>query len=185
MADVAETSSHLAHHRTLKKHVPTRWNSVLSMIESLLALRKPVEECLKRIGHTNLIPSGLDWDILDEVRIFLKCFKELTDLVSGCNAGLSLIPLIKEDIKSALRPKEEDSDVLRELKNNIELRVDRFPMCDTVQLACLMDPSTKDSLSLSDDEKVSLINDEIIRINREKMPAASVVASASDSPEEE
>lgn len=45
-------SSH--HHQTVKASCPTRWNSTLYMIESIIDLQREVDNALKRDGHREL-----------------------------------------------------------------------------------------------------------------------------------
>ena len=44
--------------KTLKTTVPTRWNSVLNMIRSLVSLQTEVNEILKRIGKGLVMPHA-------------------------------------------------------------------------------------------------------------------------------
>jgi hypothetical protein len=46
---------------TLKKECPTRWNSLLTMLESLLKIRQLVESCLASLRLFEKIPSIEDW----------------------------------------------------------------------------------------------------------------------------
>ena len=149
-------------HISLKKHTVTRWNSVLLMMESLLHLKDPVQEALKRTGHYNLQLTHTDWELLAELTDFLKVFKDLTDLVSGNHAGLSLMPLIRDEISDTVKTSNEDSPSLRELKRRISTNINkRFPMTDAVTLCCILDPSTKDILGLSQEEKVSTLKEAV------------------------
>ena len=62
--------------------MPTRWNSVLTMVESMLDLREAVTEVLKKLGKTEMCLDEDDFDILEQVRKFLKPFNDLTLLIS-------------------------------------------------------------------------------------------------------
>jgi hypothetical protein len=50
-------------HHTLKTSVCTRWNSTLTMIESVLDLLKPALEALKKIGKSELCLEDDDAEI--------------------------------------------------------------------------------------------------------------------------
>jgi hypothetical protein len=46
---------------TLKKECPTRWNSLLTIMESLLKSRQLVDRCLASLRLFDKIPSVEDW----------------------------------------------------------------------------------------------------------------------------
>lgn len=58
-------------HKTLKASMPTRCNSTLTMIESILNLRQPMREVLEKLGKSDLILDKEDFDLLDQLRQFL------------------------------------------------------------------------------------------------------------------
>ena len=41
-------------HTTLKLSCPTRWNSTLAMVQSIIDLHREVQNALKRLGHAKL-----------------------------------------------------------------------------------------------------------------------------------
>lgn len=124
------------------------------MIESLLDLKESVQESLKRTGNLEMLLGADEWELLGELHKFLKAFKELTDLVSSGNVGLSLIPLIVDELKDAVKPGSDDSPSLAQLKRQIAKNISvRFPVTELVQLCSLLDPSTKDAIDLSQEEK--------------------------------
>jgi hypothetical protein len=80
---------------TLKKECPTRWNSLLTMMESLLKSCQLVERCLASLRLFDKIPSVEDWQIIQDLVNFLQVFKKATELLSGsqyptCNHGASV-----------------------------------------------------------------------------------------------
>lgn len=99
-----ETSKHTsAHtHKTLKTTVPTRWNSVLNMIRSLISLQKEVNEILKRVGKPLLCLQPDDLDMLANLTSFLEEFEKFTMIVSEVSPNLSVITLIRARIKKNL-----------------------------------------------------------------------------------
>ena len=59
------------HFTSLKSSCPTRWNSVLHMIVSILGLRDEVQNLLKRIGYSELCLHNDELDFLSELASFL------------------------------------------------------------------------------------------------------------------
>lgn len=144
-------------HQTLKQECPTRWNSILTMGQSLVDLKEPVNEALKRMGLCSHVLDVAEWDLLADLCRFLALFDELTVLVSSNYSGLSLIPLLKDAILSAVQPQLKEHPAIATLKKNIKKHLDqRFPITDTVRLCSLLDPSTKDTLSIPSDEIVDI-----------------------------
>jgi hypothetical protein len=173
---LSASATHSHTHMTLKKHVITRWNSVLIMLESLLDLKAGVQESLKRIGHMDLLLTTGEWDILQDLCEFLTLFQDLTQLVSSSMTSLSLIPLIKDEIVEAVTISAKDSPSLRELKRVIAKKVDkRFPITRNIQLATLLDPSTKDVLGITNDEKIDILHDALTKQDEEFGASASAL----------
>lgn len=145
---------------TLKNEVETRWNSTFSMLESLTKQTKIVDKTLRRIGEPTL--QKQEWQVLTQVKDFLKNFQSLTEMVSGETAELSLIPLIKAEIKTVCQPDSKDCEELKTLKKNILKNLDkRIPLTESVLQAALLDPAMKDLeiLSLDHTKKVKLLKD--------------------------
>ena len=69
-AFTAETDSEKVVHKqtTLKTSMLTCRNATLTMIKSILDLRQPVREVLKKIGKSDMIR---DFDLLQQLRQFL------------------------------------------------------------------------------------------------------------------
>jgi hypothetical protein len=86
-------------HASLKSNCPTRWNSTLLMIESIVNLQKAVDNALKKTRNVNLCLTSCDLDILKSVSTFLKQFVKFTELVSSSVPILSMVPLMKLQIK--------------------------------------------------------------------------------------
>lgn len=143
----------------LQNDVPTRWNSSLHMIDSLISLRPEVNNALKQTGHNDMCLKAHEWAEAEELRNFLQTFAGLTDLVSSSITSLSLIPLIRAEIVDACKSDLTDGDSLKSLKKLILKSIDkRLPMTDDIILATLFDPSAKNLVSqLSDDGKEQLV----------------------------
>lgn len=144
---VTATASH-HQHTTLKAACPTRWNSALLMIESVLDLKDSVQNALKRIGHLDLCLSEIEFNLLSELREFLSPFKTFTDIVSCSTPTLSLVPVMKMKIRKLCSPHASDDSNIQTVKQKILERLDvRFPDNDTTRLHQLLDPGTKDFVS--------------------------------------
>lgn len=113
------TSPHLTHqhqHRRLKSSVPTRWNSVLTMINSVIDLLGPMNEVLKKIGHFDMCIDDEDKEMLVDLKTFLTPFLHFTNVFSQNVPTLSLIPLMKMNIKAVCKADKSDSGMIQQLK---------------------------------------------------------------------
>lgn len=130
---------------TLKKECPTRWNSLLTMLESLLKSRQLVERCLASLRLFDKIPSLDDWQIIQDLVNFLQVFKKATELLSGSQyPTCSMALLFRSELASALEAGTSDSSVIAELKRNMRARFDyRFPVSDLHVCAAMLDPSQR------------------------------------------
>jgi len=63
----AETDTHS--HVTMKSSCPTRWNSCLSMIQSILDMKREVMNSLKRIGKVDMCLHTDEIELLEELGI--------------------------------------------------------------------------------------------------------------------
>jgi hypothetical protein len=138
------------HHQTVKNSVPTRWNSVLIMISSILDLEVPVDEILKSSGYGDLRLTTEDLDLLKELQQFLSPFQEYTELVSGTktssHATLAFIPLLKWNMEMRMeRIMTGDSSLcIKELAGLIKNSSNkRFRIEDAHIMATLLDLSLK------------------------------------------
>jgi len=96
-ADVQDTHHH--HHVTLKSSCPTHWNSSLSMIKSILDMKREVMNPMKRNRKVDTCLDTNEIELLEELRNFLKPLPSFTELVSTATAMVSLVPLIKLQIR--------------------------------------------------------------------------------------
>jgi len=94
--DATETDTH--HHVTLKSSCPTRWNSSLTMIQSIFHIKREVMNALKRTGEVDMCLDTDEIELLEELQKFLKSFESFTELVSTATATVSLVPLVKLQI---------------------------------------------------------------------------------------
>ena len=99
------------HHTTLKAPCVTRWNSALTMVESILDLRAEVQNILT--GHLDLCLSELEFNLLSDLRQVLSPFKTFTDIVSGSTPTLSLVPVMRMKIrKLCLSNAQDDANII-------------------------------------------------------------------------
>jgi len=130
---------------TLKKDCPTRWNSVMTMLESLIKSRQLVERCLASLQMFDKIPSLDDWATIEDLVKFLKAFKKATELLSGSDyPTCSITLLFRAELASTLEAESTDSPVIAELKRNMRAGFDRrFPISDLHVSAAMLDPSQR------------------------------------------
>jgi hypothetical protein len=132
------------HHASLKASCPTRWNSSLAMFESIGDLKREVMNLLKRIGKADLCLDTDELELLDEVKNFLKPFETFTDLVETPIPTVSLIPLIKLNIRKCCATIVGESKAMKVVKAKVLEKLDvRLPESRAVQIHQLLDPSTK------------------------------------------
>jgi hypothetical protein len=79
----ADVSATVQQHTTaLKRDCPTRWKSLLDMLNSLLQNSELVERCLTRLRQFEKIPSLQKWEIVKERVEFRHVFKTATELLT-------------------------------------------------------------------------------------------------------
>jgi hypothetical protein len=163
VSDEPEQRKHV--HITLKTSMPVRWNSVLSMIESILDAQKYVNEVLKKVGKADLCLNVDDIELLEQLRLFLTPFKEFTLLVSECSPNLSLVPLIRSKIQSLCQVQAANPAAnvtancasINKIKMLVAKNLDkRLPMTHLTKVSVCFDPAVRDAV-LSRDECSQLI----------------------------
>lgn len=131
-------------HISLKGSCPTRWNSTLVMIESVVDLHKAVDNTLKKIGHAELCLTSGELDLLKSLKSFLKGFEKFTELVSFSVPTLSMIPLMKLQIKKMCVLEPGDEDAITTLKELVLANVDRrLTENEFMKINQVFDPMTK------------------------------------------
>jgi hypothetical protein len=149
-----ETSSAVqnrSHHMALKGSCPTRWNSTLTMIESVIDLQQSVDNSLKKIGKAELCFSSNEYELLQALAVLLKDFEKFTELISTNVPVLSMVPLIKIKIKEICQPGHDDDESIRDLKRLILGNVERrLAENDFMRINQVLDPMTKDIFSLDE-----------------------------------
>lgn len=85
-----------------------------------------------------------DIDFLEQLVAFLKPFNDFTQLFSCSMPSLSLIPIVKLQIKKNCVIRHEDNPKIRMIKEAVLAKLDhRFPETPSIKLLQLLDPETK------------------------------------------
>ena len=156
---MAEDNSSKHMHSSLKSAMPTRWNSTLNMIESIVDLQTEMNEALKRIGKYDLCIQDEDIELLNELRTFLTPFKEFTLIMSEISPNLSAVPLIRARIKKMCVAGAKDSCGLKEIKALILAKLDkRIPVTELVRTAACFDPCVRDVVMESEECRQLLLD---------------------------
>jgi hypothetical protein len=143
--DMPQRSHHS--HRSLKGSTPTRWNSTLYMIESIVDLEREVENALKRDGQRELCLHADELDFLKELIAFLTHFKLFTDFVGASQPVLSIVPLLKMKIRKLCITSPDEDTKITAIKAAVLAKLDhRFPDSDRIKLHQLLDPQTKNMM---------------------------------------
>jgi len=122
--------------------------------------------------------------VLQELTEYLKKFKEMTQLVSANQPHLGLVPLMKDEIAEISNLEDEkvkDHALIHQLKERIMENLDRrFGISPTVIIACLCDPSLRDTVGLLKEEQESRLLEILTAKQLPNMRQGGSEASASD-----
>lgn len=130
---------------SLKNSVPTRWNSTLVMVSSIVKNHAIVNQTLKKSGRFDLCLMPDDVAELKALQTFLEPFESLTKTVSKGTPNLSMIPLMKSRLKKLCTVDQADSSVVKSLKNCCMKELDhRLPITDLVKTSAAFDPLVRD-----------------------------------------
>ena len=133
---VAKDTRKEYHRKTIKQDCPTRWHSFLIVLESLGSQRAPVVRFLKKSD------SVLEWQLLENMVIFLKNFRSATEILSkDSEPTINLNLLFRSELSSILQEKADDGSCLSKMKRNMRKNFDyRFPVTDVQIAGALLDP---------------------------------------------
>lgn len=128
-------------YQTLKGHTPTRWHSILIMLESLDTQRLAVSRTLYRMSSTHSI-SEMECELIQNLIQFLKIFRSAVEIFSfDRKPTISCTLVFRAEIENALKPNSKDHAVIAKLKKNMAEKIDlRFPITDEILIAAILDP---------------------------------------------
>lgn len=137
---------------TLKKDCPTRWNCLLSVLDSLLINQELVERCLTRLRLFDKMCSDEEWQTIKNLVSFLKVFKSASEVLSGCKyPTISLVLLFRSEIVAALADLPTDCDVVLSIKRRMRQALNhRLPVTELIVVATLLDPSQRNLSSVQE-----------------------------------
>jgi hypothetical protein len=173
----------------LKKDCPTRWNTLLTMLDSVLKNQELVERCLTRLRLFDKLLSDEEWTIVRNLTKFLVVFQSATEVFSGSKySTLSFVLLFRAEICQALSESQGDCDIVQHMKQRMRYALEhRFPITELHVVAAMLDSSQR---NLADVQNYLIPNDvtsvDVFRRSMEKYldlngAQQQVVASASAS----
>ena len=140
-AEVVEQQAYK--HQSLKSSIPTRWNSTLTMVESITDLKAETQNALKRIICFDLCFTEIELSILLELKILLGSFKTFTDICSS-NLPMLFVAAFMKKIRNICSAGPDDSEDINKVKKCILKNLDkRFPDSDEGRIQQLLDPDIK------------------------------------------
>ncbi|XP_064459035.1 zinc finger BED domain-containing protein 4-like [Ornithodoros turicata] len=126
---------------TVKSDTPTRWHSILAMLESLIVNKASLRKLLATLGEPMQLGPE-EWSLVGELVEFLKQFRKAVELFSmqrDCTYNTLLV--IRSELKSCLEDKADDSTSVRQMKQAMLAKFDyRFPVTESTVTASLLDP---------------------------------------------
>ena len=145
---------------TLKQAVSTRWNSILTMLQSVLCntdnLKKLADEFADRTLQRSLLDVNVE--LLKQVVALLQHFDAATRLLStDLTPSLHLVYPTKVQLSKKLQPQDGDGLIVNELKSRLMSRLEAsFHIQPLHCLATLLDPRMKTGI-LSAQEKLDAV----------------------------
>ncbi|XP_065320424.1 zinc finger BED domain-containing protein 4-like [Gordionus sp. m RMFG-2023] len=137
------TPTNLYNTKTLKLNCPTRWHSILIMLESVRSVNKnPINNVLNKIGNQCLKLFNNEWDMTDELYAVLIPFLESVEyFYSQKGSTINLGLLFRSEIETHIQINISDSSDIICLKENMQKTLDhRFPITELQILATLLNP---------------------------------------------
>lgn len=139
-----DISGSLVHRRnlTLKNSTPTRWHSVLALLESFNSQKAAIYKLLSKDKKYDLILSEEEDIIIFKLQEFLQKFKDGVNCMSGDKyVSISLCLILRTEIEEILTEEPNDHYLIAKLKQNMARRLEyRFPVTDILVTASLLDP---------------------------------------------
>ncbi|XP_075156806.1 E3 SUMO-protein ligase ZBED1-like [Haematobia irritans] len=146
---------------------PTRWNSVLNMIERLVNNQEVLEATIAILHNPVKMFSADEWNILKELCIILKPFNEITVEMSAENyTTISKIIVLVRGLQSFItkmktkKNSAEISALLETFLKGISKRFHRVEYNEIMAIPTYLDPRFK-SKGFSDANAVKCVKDKI------------------------
>lgn len=159
--NVNDISGSLVYRRnlTLKNSTPTRWHSVLALLESFNSQNAAINKLLSKDKKYDLILSDEEDLIIFKLQEFLQKFKDGVNCMSGDKyVSLSLCLVLRTEIEEILTETPNDHYLIAKLKKNMAERLNyRFPVTDILITASLLDPRFHNLKSVDSFLKENLI----------------------------
>ncbi|XP_065318822.1 uncharacterized protein LOC135926820 [Gordionus sp. m RMFG-2023] len=153
------TPTNLYNTKTLKLNCPTRWHSILIMLESVRSVNKnPINNVLNKIGKQCLKLFNNEWDMIDELYAVLIPFRESMEFLSsqkGSTINLGL--LFRSEIETHIQINISDSSDIICLKENMQKKLDhRFPITELQKFKLLEnDKNAQSEIQVEDNGETS------------------------------
>jgi hypothetical protein len=130
---------------SLKKDCPTRWNSLLAMLDSLIKNQELIERCMTRLRLFDKIPSEDQWVCIREIAHFLQSFRQATEILSASSySTCALVLLFRAEIIRVISANPADSMMIAAFKTNMRSQLERRLQIHDVHLcAAMLDPSQR------------------------------------------
>ena len=149
--------------RKLQQDVPTRWNSVFEMLQSLLRAREALTLYISTDGKNYIGPKlfDSDWEKISKYVAVLDIFRQATVLLGGdkyvvCSCVLPLL----SSLTKHMTVNDDDPGYIARFKeasvNDFNERVANIKSIAVLKIATVLDPRYKNSKCLSDDAKNKL-----------------------------
>lgn len=129
---------------TLKKRVPTRWNTILIMLRSFLPNIDAIETVLIRLNNADMLPSFDELELLKVFVIYLSAFESATKILSASKAypTLCLYLLLRKEIERISQSDDGDNEFMLKLKMLVQENINkRLPISELTCTAFILDPS--------------------------------------------
>ncbi|KAK3911576.1 Transposable element Hobo transposase, partial [Frankliniella fusca] len=130
---------------SVKLPVPTRWHTVLIMLEILEQNKVPINIVLSEVGKEDLHFNNTQHATLKAMVGFLGTFRRVVEILSSESCTINLALLLRSELDEVMKENEDDSLVVGDLKRRLRERLNfRFPVNDLLVTASLLDPRCAD-----------------------------------------
>ena len=150
---------------SLKNDCVTRWGSTRKMLASLLRQQQAVCAVLldsEKRSDRDLMLTSQEFLVAEELLAILEPFNDATEVVSGekyPTIGI-VLPVLLKFLHKTLKFSEDDSPIVREIKNaiksNLENRYQDSEVKKTLRLATYLDPCFKALSFLNEADRIEV-----------------------------